>query len=363
MTDPARRRAVALGVSGPVAPAPSGRADRLASWVSSDAVRQAIGAWAATARVGRSRPTTELVRTAVAVACAIAEVAASEAVDSGALLLRPRDSSGTEDADRIALTRPVAYDAAQLGELSGASPRDVDRALDVLRQARVVSQPQGERSPLVLNGDCLEPAPAVAAVAWATVRERLAAADAPIAAPCAMLRALAERLGAPDVGRGGGTLPAVRVSVRDLELVTEFRRSTVSEAIASLVRARLLDADTRAGHTGRFVIRPAAFGLPDDEAPVSLSRGPARFRDVASAASQSVAGAPCGAAGVVPAETYAGRIAPATTAAEAPVLIGTFAGTPIYASRGTPLVVECDADGRWSCRVGPFLKLGPITPQ
>jgi hypothetical protein len=42
------------------------------------------------------------------------------------------------------------------------------------------------------------------------------------------------------------------------------------------------------------------------------------------------------------------------------VLVGTFAGTPIYAPAGTPLVVECDAEGRWSCRVGPFLQLGPV---
>lgn len=52
--------------------------------------------------------------------------------------------------------------------------------------------------------------------------------------------------------------------------------------------------------------------------------------------------------------------APSAAGLAAPVLLGSFAGTPIYAPPGTPLVVECDADGRWSCRVGPYLQLGPV---
>jgi hypothetical protein len=47
----------------------------------------------------------------------------------------------------------------------------------------------------------------------------------------------------------------------------------------------------------------------------------------------------------------------------APVLLGHFGGTPIYGPPGTPLVVDCDADGRWTCRVGPLLTLGPVAPD
>jgi hypothetical protein len=72
---------------------------------------------------------------------------------------------------------------------------------------------------------------------------------------------------------------------------------------------------------------------------------------------RSSTGGIAGAVGAAPAAALpTGRPA----GAGAVVLVGTFAGTPIYAPAGTPLVVECDAEGRWSCRVGPFLQLGPV---
>lgn len=324
--------------------------------MSDDAVRQAIGAWAATARNGRARPTMELIRTAAGVACAIAELAAAVPVDRDTLPLHTRgaDVEG-EEAARAALTRPVAYDPARLGEMAGASAREVERALEILRHASVVSQLDGDRGALVLSMECLALAPAIAAVAWPVVRDRLAAAGAPIAAPCATLRALAERLGTVDLGQGVDSLPAVRMSVRDLELVTEFRRSTVSDAVAALVRARLLDADARAGHTGRFVIRPAAFGFPGEE-PAAPHSNSMRLRlplGEAVAMSDRTARSAARDAGPPTLRPVAG----------APILVGTFAGTPIYAPQGTPLVVECDADGQWLCRVGPFLQLGPVADR
>lgn len=359
MTAQRSQHAVASGVPTPSVSDTRPRPRRLTWWVSPDAVRQAIGAWAATARVGRARPATELVRTSVGVACAIAELAAAEPWDADTLPLRARADVRAEDAGRDALTRAVAYDPSRLGELSGASMRDVDRALDVLRQAGVVSQTQGVRGALVLGADYVAVAPAVAAITWSAVRERLSFVAAPIAAPCAVLRALAERLGAVDLSGGTDTLPSVRVSVRELELVTEFRRSTVGEAIASLGRARLLDADARAGHTGRFVIRPVAFGLPDDE-PWVAGVEAVRPQSMAAAAvpvANRIAQAPL--AGEQAVKRAVGTT-PAPTALGSSVLVGTFAGTPIYAPQGTPLVVECDTEGRWSCRVGPFLQLGPV---
>lgn len=362
MTAQRSQRAVASGASSPSVPDARGQRYRLAWWVSPDAVRQAIGAWAATARVGRARPATELVRTSVGVACAIAELAAADLWDADTLPLRARGDVRAGDAGRDALTRPVVYDPSRLGELSGASTRDVDRALDVLRQAGVVSQPQGARGALVLGVDYVAAAPAVAAITWPAVRERLLLVAAPVAAPCAVLRALAERLGAVDLSGRADKLPSVRVSVRELELVTEFRRSTVGEAIASLGRARLLDADARAGHTGRFVIRPAAFGLPDDE-PFVAAVEVARSQPKAAAAvldADRVTQAPLTGEQAV---KRAVGTTPVPTALGASVLVGTFAGTPVYAPQGTPLVVECDTEGRWSCRVGPFLQLGPVASR
>ncbi len=342
-------------------------------WVSSAAVRQAIGAWAYTRAGGEPHPGDDVVRAAVAVACALAEsVAAAVGGADAAWSSRAADPTDGSDAP---LARPVAYDPARLAELAGVPARDVDRALVVLRGAGVVrwtgaGSGAGSGARVALDGAVLAPLPAVARVDWAGVRRRLAAVGAGVGAPVAVLRALAERMGAVDLaGAGAGAateLPTVRASVRDLEDATRFGRSTVSEAVAALVRARVLDADTRAGHTGRFAVRPSAFGLPDDEP------GPATPTAVTISALPGVPGAPAahrapvrpGGPGVAAAADPTARVAAPVVAGPAavgaPVLVGTFAGTPIYAPAGTPLVVECDADGRWVCRVGPFLQLGPI---
>jgi hypothetical protein len=185
-----------------------------------------------------------------------------------------------------------------------------------------------------------------------------------VGAPVAVLRALAERMGAVDLaGAGAGAateLPSVRASVRDLEDATRFGRSTVSEAVAALVRARVLDADTRAGHTGRFAVRPSTFGLPDDEPgppPTALTSAALTTSALPGVPGARAAhGAPVRPGG----PEVAAPVVVGPGAVGAPVLVGTFAGTPIYAPAGTPLVVECDADGRWVCRVGPFLQLGPV---
>ncbi|HEY0779872.1 MAG TPA: hypothetical protein VGD56_18045, partial [Gemmatirosa sp.] len=227
-------------------------------------MREAIGAWAATSRAGRVRPGLDVMRTAVAVAGAIAELAARVPATADTVPLQPRLAAGSpEDAARFALTCPVAYDVRRLAELSGAGAREVERALAALHGAGVVARPHGERGPLALTADVLAPAPTVAAIAWPVVRERLGAVGVGVAAPCAVLRALAEQVGAGDDAEPalpGGAAAPVRISVRDLEAFTGFRRSAVSDAVAALVRARLLDADARAGHTGRFVLRGSAFG-------------------------------------------------------------------------------------------------------
>jgi hypothetical protein len=340
------------------APAAAARPLRGADlWVSAAAVRQAIGAWAYTRAGGEPHPGDDVVRAAVGVACAIAELAADAARTDA-----PWAGAGA-DGPGDALTGAVAADPARLADLAGVSARDAERALAVLDGAGLVRR-GGADARVALVADALAPLPTVARLAWPEVRRRLAAAGAGVGAPLAVLRAVAERVGAVDLAGGMGTAPPVRASVRDLEDATRFGRSTVSEAVAALVRARVLDADTRAGHTGRFVLRPPAFGLSDpDPEPVAPPAGarvapagpppPAAYqappRGPALAGPATVGSPPVGSA-------PGGQPAPAG----APVLVGTFAGTPIYAPAGTPLVVECDADGRWVCRVGPFLQLGPV---
>jgi hypothetical protein len=360
------RTAAASARSGRIGPAAPGGSDArprparaLDLWVSPAAVRQAIGAWAYTRTGNEPHPGDDLVRTAVGVACAIAECAAATAAVTDAAWSRPAGDA-VHAASGSPLARPVAYDAGRLAELAGVAPRDVDRAVAVLQGAGVVRwTADGTTAQLALDDGVLAPLPAVARVDWDAVRRRLAAVGAGVGAPAAVLRTLAERMGAVDLA--GAELPSVRASVRDLEDATRFGRSTVSEAVAALVRARVLDADTRAGHTGRFVLRPCVFGLPD-EAPESA---PAVV-DTRWPAAPGSGTAPAGAGGVArPVPVGAAAVQGAvdggpSTAAGRPVLVGTFAGTPIYAPAGTPLVVECDAEGRWVCRVGPFLQLGPV---
>jgi hypothetical protein len=336
----------AASPGGERAPAGAPRPVRVADlWVSSAAVRQAIGAWTYTRAGGEPHPGDDLVRAAVGVACAIAESAADAAAAADA----PWSGGAGEAADAPpAPARAIPCDPARLGELAGVTARDADRALALLHGAGVVSRSHAGGPAVALDVAVLAPLPAVARVAWAEVRRRLAAVGAGTGAPLAVLRAVAERVGAVDLAGAADALPPVRASVRDLEDATRFGRSTVSEAVAALVRARVLDADTRAGQTGRFVVRPAAFGLPGAE-PVAGASAAAP-----SAAPVGRPSAPASATG-----PGAGQQAPAG----APVLVGTFAGTPIYAPAGTPLVVECDADGRWVCRVGPLLQLGPVAPS
>jgi DNA-binding transcriptional ArsR family regulator len=292
------------------------------------------------------------VRVAVGVACAVRELA----LDPDR---RRWSEHGAEMADPL---RPVPLDTAALSERAGVSPRDVEASLALLASARVVTLQYGAAAATVaLSEAVLAPLPAVARVAWPAVRSRLLQVEASSVPALAVLRELAAQLGALD---DGAEVPPLRISVRALEDATGFGRSTVSEALAALERARLLDIETRAGRTTRFSLRPAAFGRAD-EPPRVMPEGAGLGDGMVPA---SVAGEGSSGAAVAP-PSPAVMVNPAANSGTgssprpgvASVLVGEFAGTPIYAPPGTALVVECDDQGRWSCRVGPFLQLGPVS--
>jgi hypothetical protein len=328
-------------------------------WVSVAAVRQAIGAWAYTLGAAESRPGPEAVRAAVAVACAIREIA----LDPD----RRRWNVGGEPTRETA----VPEDVGELASRSGYPAREVERALALLTASRVVTRQIGATAATVtLAGGMLAPTPAVARIAWGAVRERVRAAGGSLPSTQAVVRELAAMLGTFDAG---GAAPTVRASVRDLEDATGFGRSTVSEALVTLERVDLVGVETRAGRTTRFTLRPEAFGLPGDSpraagvgddrspggAPARSDRRPtpgsALQTDAPATIARSAAFPP------VPESRTSHRMAD-QGAAGAPVRLGEFGGTPIYGPAGTPIVVECDAEGRWTCRVGPFLTLGPVGP-
>jgi len=185
--------------------------------------------------------------------------------------------------------------------------------------------------------------------------------DAPLA--LAVLRELAASMGALDVADGAMLPAATRASVRDLEDATGFGRSTVAEAVTSLERARLIDVEARVGRTTRFTLRPSAFGRPD-EPPTAAASDVSALASSPTTTASLAAPRSTGAPSVIasPPAAHATQVPGNASAPVAGVatLIGTFAGTPIYAPPGTPLVVDCDASGQWTCRIGPFLVLGPV---
>lgn len=347
-------------------------------WVSAAAVRQAIGSWAYSLRAGERRPSEEAVRLAVGVACAVRESATD-----------PERRAWLGAAGAGEPTGSVPADTVDLGARAGVPEREVAPALDLLASAGVVTLQRGPDGVTVaLSSAVLAPFPAVARVDWRALRARLATVGGSIAAAQAVLRELVAQLGAvgEPAGATGAALPPVRASVRELGDATGFGRSTVSAALAALEQARVLDVEVRAGRTTRFVVRPAVFGWPDETlimepavtagqgslASHTEERGEGRRRRRGAPAMMGGQTLAAPDPGTVAASAAAARIASvalppdpvsrrgAVAPAAAPVLIGTFAGTPIHAPAGTPLVVECDAEGRWWCRVGPFLRIGPV---
>ncbi len=340
-------------------------------WVSSAAIRKAVGAWAYSLSGSDQRPTDADTREAVAVASAFTELVQDPAARrwrDGREAEGSAASAAAEVGDRF--RDRIVLDPRELGRRSGLSDRTVEAAIALLVAARVLAQ---HTDPAGITG-CITPAvwapaPAVATVRWDSVRSRLDAVGASVAPAMAVLRELATDVGAVD-STGAG--PAVRTSVRELEHRTAYGRGTVAAALQALERGGLIALETRAGRMTRFTICEVAFGRGTDggdalrpsatESVRARRDGPLRNPGRASGAAEPVGGpqssvleAPIASA----TDTATGRSAPTTGTA---VPIGEFGGTPIYAPLGTPVTLECDADGRWSCRVGPFLRLGPLGP-
>ena len=311
-------------------------------WVSPAVVRERIGAWAYAHAPEAERPAAADVRRALAVAAAVAEAA-------HAVWRVPNERPLWEVA--------VPGDEVELARRSGLAPREIAGAMALLLRAGAVVRvgspgAAGARvDTLCLTREVLEAAPAVVDVDWDGARARLETTGTGAAAALAVRRELGRASGpVPDAALA----PYVRYSVRELEAATLFGRSTVSEALGALERAQLITLDARRGQTMRCALAPAAFG---HEAPPPADAA-ARLSSSTIAQERPPAPTP-----EVRGVTSAATMIASFRSSAAPVLVGEFAGTPIYAPPGTPLVVECDAQGCWSCRVGPFLRLGPIAPE
>jgi len=321
-------------------------------WLSSAAVRQALGAWAYTRAAGEARPNSADVRSALGVASAIVERAMRSPWGNA--------TGGVEPTWRIA----VPEDLGDLRARTGLAMREVSAALELLAAAGVIVRQSGSEASLRVSDDVMAPAPATAQLDWNACRDRLARVGGSLPPALATLREVA--YAASTIANPGQT-SSVRASVRDLEDQTAFGRSTVAEALGALEHAGLLEVAVRAGRTTRFTLRPAAFGLPQPDD--TSARG---LRPVAPIAAKNPdPSAVIGGAGELRSSAREGQgampLAVTTSGksaspvlASGTVLLGEFAGTPIFAPLGTALVVERDSEGRWTCRVGPFLSLGPV---
>lgn len=340
-------------------------------WISPSEVRQRIGAWAydrtsvntfssSSAKAAsksvsryagvRRRPTPVDVRRALAAASAVAEVAHATWRDPGATPLWAVE---------------IPADEAQLAVLSGLTKQDATAAIDLLLHVGVIERAGGQDgldgTRLRLVRETLEALPGLTLISWDAARERIEVAGGSIPSALAVLRELARATGpVPDPER----VPHIRYSVRDLETDTQFGRSTVSEALGVLERAGLVSLDSRRGQTMRYALTPAAFGIRVVERDnVATVQAVVPEPNTASASAFPPTSVPAPVTVVPAANVDAsddGHVSGSPKMVAASALIGEFAGTPIYAPPGTPLVVERDTNGAWTCRIGPFLRLGPV---
>ena len=339
-----------------------------ALWVEPVAVRERIGAWAFGQSRTTGQPSAADVRRALLVASALTEMAHS--------------SARTADGTSIGYVELPADEGA-LSDRSGLSTREVRAGLALLTNAGVVVRSGSEiRAPIRIAREVLGDCPTLPRIRWDTVRGRLRAADVGIPAALAVLAEIARVTG--PVGDAGDA-PFIRYSVRDLEGATRFSRSTVSTALVALERVGLIAVDARRGQTLRCALCPAVFGHdsggdsvatrpPDVSCGESTDTNPSVAEAVLGPQQNEAVAAVEALAGVRADETSRG-LSSATPAhvsgmtsgvigqAPAAVYIGEFAGTPIFAPPGTPLIVERGSDGRWTCRVGPLLQLGPVDPS
>lgn len=289
--------------------------------VSARAVRECVGAWAATQSAGR-RPDGMAWRDGLAVASAIVEAAHA---------LLPSGATGEPGAGPPApweVPVSVSREPQDLVRRTYLRADRVRAVVDLLVSARVLDlvERTGDEWQVRLRSEVFEDAPVLAAVAWDMVRDRLGLSTGAPAA-LAIVRELARR-----------TSPGARadrhferLTFLEIGELTGFGKSALRTGLTACIRGRLLEARTRERVASYYRLLPAAFGRGDayhtdlDEAhgPAAADRGaddldvvdvPRRSR-VASAAVMSAVGAGRRARGAA-----AGATIPAAARGPAPVI-------------------------------------------
>lgn len=346
---PALNLAPSTDVDGPIGEGAAAILTASAStWLADRTVWARVAAWA-TSESGRERwfRTDEGQRTAAGVAAAVLEL---EREPQWA-----RWANGSVPPDKRAASVPVDLD--ELAARAGTSIEVAGRALDALAGAGVIERAtEGGHTVVRTDPACHIVASACAAVAWPQVRAALHAAGSPVAAPLAVLRALVMSLAGAEAGQAS---PELRASIRELADATRYGRTAVADALNALQTVGLIDSRVRAGRPTRFVVCPAAF--KHDGSALGQGSAPVTPDEVARAQISRTTRRPKRA---TPRSLVAdGGVSRPRSPHHAPILLGEFAGTPIMAPAGTPITLEQDDSGRWYCRVGQHLRLGPADDE
>lgn len=316
-------------------------------FVSAEEIRASIAIWGERAACSE-RELTRLKRDGTAVACALAELARATPVAGDA---------GPWDAEFRA-------QPPELVVRSGIPARRVERAVEVLRAARVIEMREVEGATLVrVRQEVWDDRPEVAALAWPSIRARLNGAGATVAPALAVLRELAWISSASSASpRRAGQ--GIACSLGDLARRTRFSETVVDGALRSLTAAGLLERDTSQGRTAVHRLTRAAYGEAMGEAmgdaedgapapPAMLGRADARPATQPVVPARPDDPGPIGAPGAA-----TGRAAGADVAPPMGITLE-LNGMPIPIGAGVPYRFEVDADGRVWCWIGRAFRLGP----
>lgn len=221
--------------------------------VSARAVREGVGAWAATRSADR-RPDGLVWRDGLAVASAIVE-AAHALLPSGA-----GDEPGAGPRAPWDVSVPVPREPQDLVRRTYLRGDRVRTVVDLLVSARVLDlvERTGDEWQVRLRSSVFEDAPVLAVVAWDAVRTRLGpTAGSPAA--LALVRELARRT-SPGT-RAGAHFE--RLTFIELGELTGFGKSALRTGLSACIRAQLLEARTRERVASYYRLLPAVFGRSD----------------------------------------------------------------------------------------------------
>jgi len=216
--------------------------------VSSHAIRERVGAWAAV-QLATRRPDAAAWRDAGAVAAGLGEIAAE-------LLVPPQARETPPWEIRV----PVPADVADLSARTLLPHARVRAMVDLLVSAETFDliERLGDAWTVRARADVYETAPVLASIIWRVVRRRLSAVAGGPAA-LALIRELARRTSPGS--RAGQHFE--RLTVSELSDATGYGKSALRSALSACETANLIEVRTRVRVSSYWRLSPAVFDSTD----------------------------------------------------------------------------------------------------